>query len=204
MAGSRLGQTLFFVARRLQAESVGLAVASPTPIDGTVGLPTLAVGGLDDGDARRLLESAFPGRRLDTAILDRIVAEARGNPLALLGTPKDITSFHTEPVSAGIEEQYRALIADLPDDTRMVLVVAAAEPVGDPAASCRRGAPRGYRRRGRPRSMASWQFIRNGTPEGDAASPAAMIVGSSTLVRVSSVSSRPSRSVRRPLSARPA
>lgn len=142
-------QTLFFVARRLQAESVGLAVASRTPIDGTVGLPTLAVGGLDDGDARRLLESAFPGRRLDTAILDRIVAEARGNPLALLGTPKDITSFHTEPVSAGIEEQYRALIVDLPDDTRMVLVVAAAEPVGDPAASCRRGAPRGYRRRGR-------------------------------------------------------
>ena len=69
-------QTLFFVARRLQAESVGLVFASRTPIDGTAGLPTLMVGGLDDGDARRLLESAFPGR-LDAAILDRIVAEAR-------------------------------------------------------------------------------------------------------------------------------
>lgn len=126
------GQTLFFVARRVQAESVGLAFASRTPIEGTAGLPTLTVRGLDDGDARRLLESAFPGR-LDAAILDRIVAEARGNPLALLETPKDITSLRTEAVSAGIEERYRTLIADLPDDTRMLLLVAAAEPVGDPA-----------------------------------------------------------------------
>ncbi|WP_327166228.1 helix-turn-helix transcriptional regulator [Mycolicibacterium iranicum] len=125
-------QTLFFVARRLQAESVGLAFATRTPIDGTAGLPTLVVGGLDDVDARRLLESAFPGR-LDAAILDRIVAEARGNPLALLETPKDITALHTGSVSAGIEEHYRALIADLPEDTRMLLLVAAAEPVGDPA-----------------------------------------------------------------------
>mgnify|MGYP000297674308 CR=1 FL=1 len=70
-------QTLFFVARRLQAESVGLAFATRSPIDGTAGLPTVAVGGLDDVDARRLLKSTFPGR-LDTAILDRIVAEARG------------------------------------------------------------------------------------------------------------------------------
>lgn len=125
-------QTLFFVARRLQAESVGLAFALRTPIEGTAGLPTLAVGGLDDGYARKLLESAFPGL-LDAAVLDRIVAEARGNPLALLETPKDSTSIHTETVSAGIEEHYRALIADLPDDTRMLLLVAAAEPVGDPA-----------------------------------------------------------------------
>ncbi|WP_232079711.1 AAA family ATPase [Mycolicibacterium parafortuitum] len=125
-------QTLFFVARRLQAESVGLVFASRTPIDGTAGLPTLVVGGLDDGDARRLLESAFPGR-LDAAILDRIVAEARGNPLALLETPKDVTALHAGTVSAGVEEHYRVLIADLPDDTRMLLLVAAAEPVGDPA-----------------------------------------------------------------------
>ncbi|MFW0153587.1 LuxR C-terminal-related transcriptional regulator [Mycobacterium sp. smrl_JER01] len=125
-------QTLFFVARRLQAESVGLAFASRTPIEGTAGLPTLAVGGIDDGHARRLLESAFPGR-LDPAVLDRIVAEARGNPLALLETPKDITSFPAGAINTGIEEHYRTLIAELPDDTRMLLLVAAAEPVGDPA-----------------------------------------------------------------------
>ncbi|MEW5810457.1 MAG: AAA family ATPase [Actinomycetota bacterium] len=125
-------QTLFFVARRLQAESVGLVFASRSPIEGTAGLPTLAVSGLDDGDARRLLESAFPGR-LDAAIRDRIVAEARGNPLALLQTPTDITYPRTETVSAGIEERYRTQVADLPDDTRMLLLVAAAEPVGDPA-----------------------------------------------------------------------
>lgn len=125
-------QTLFFVARRLQAESVGLAFATRSPIDGTAGLPTVAVGGLDDVDARRLLKSTFPGR-LDTAILDRIVAEARGNPLALLETPKDVTVMHTATATAGIEERYRAQIAELPEDTRMLLLVAAAEPVGDPA-----------------------------------------------------------------------
>ncbi|VEG54979.1 LuxR family transcriptional regulator [Mycolicibacterium aurum] len=125
-------QTLFFIARRVQAESLGLAFASRTPIEGTAGLPTMTVGGLDDGTARTLLESAFPGR-LDAAILDRIVAEARGNPLALLETSKDIMSWHTPTVSAGVEEHYRAQIADLPDDTRMLLLVAAAEPVGDPA-----------------------------------------------------------------------
>ncbi|WP_236695552.1 helix-turn-helix transcriptional regulator [Mycolicibacterium chubuense] len=131
-------QTLFFVARRLQAESVGLVFALRSPIDGTAGLPTLIVGGLDDRDARSLLESAFPGR-LDAAVVDRIVAESRGNPLALLESPKYVDAFDAPagtqrvPVSAGVEQHYRQLINDLPVETRMFLHVAAAEPVGDPA-----------------------------------------------------------------------
>jgi len=125
-------QTLFFVARRLQTESVGLAFASRTPVEGTAGLPTLVVDGLNDEAARRLLESAFPGR-LDPAVLDRIVAEARGNPLALRATPKDLGDAQPGVISTGIEEHYRAAIAELPEDTRTFLLVAAAEPVGDPA-----------------------------------------------------------------------
>ncbi|MGB3482343.1 MAG: AAA family ATPase, partial [Mycobacterium sp.] len=125
-------QALFFVARRLQAEAVGMVFAVRAPIDGTAGLPTMTVGGLDDTDARTVLESAFPGR-LDAAILDRIVAEARGNPLALLTAPRDVASDQAPTESADIEAHYRAMIEDLPSDTRMSLLVAAAEPVGDPA-----------------------------------------------------------------------
>lgn len=130
-------QTLFFVARRLDAEAVGLALALRTPIDGTAGLPTLAVGGLNDGDAHNLLASAFPGR-LDSAIADRIVAESHGNPLALLESSRalsvrDTAGAHHGPVSASVEERYLQLVSDLPAETRMCLVTAAAEPVGDPA-----------------------------------------------------------------------
>src|SRR5919197_6407237 len=86
-------QTLAFVARRLLAESVGLvfAVREPGPTDDLAGLPELVVGGLDEDDAAALLLSAIPGR-LDERVSDRIVAEARGNPLALLELPRGLTS----------------------------------------------------------------------------------------------------------------
>lgn len=131
-------QTLFFVARRAQAESVGLVFALRGPIDGTAGLPTLIVGGLDERAARSVLASAFPGR-LDAAVVDRIVAESRGNPLALLESSKNVDAFDAPagtrraPVSAGVEQRYRQLMDDLPVETRVFLHVAAAEPVGDPA-----------------------------------------------------------------------
>jgi len=130
-------QTLFFVARRLDAEAVGLVFAQRSAIDGTAGLPTLEVGGLTDGDARKLLESALPGR-LDSAVADRIVAESRGNPLALLESSRalsllDSTGAQHGPVSAGVEGRYLQLVSELPAETQMCLVTAAAEPVGDPA-----------------------------------------------------------------------
>ncbi|QEM48428.1 helix-turn-helix domain-containing protein [Mycolicibacterium grossiae] len=130
-------QTLFFVARRLEAEAVGLVFALRTPNDGTAGLPTLAVGGLNDGDARNLLELAFPGR-LDPAIVDRIVAESHGNPLALLESSKEVrvsdsAAAQRGPVSASVEGRYLELVSQLPAETQMCLVTAAAEPLGDPA-----------------------------------------------------------------------
>ena len=81
-------QVLGFVARRLAAEAVVMIFAVREPWDGTdlTGLPELSVGPLRDADARRLLASAMPGK-LDEPVRDRILAESRGNPLALLELP---------------------------------------------------------------------------------------------------------------------
>jgi len=85
--------TLAFIARRLLAESIGLVfgVRQHTGANELDGLPDLMLGGLGDSDARALLNSAWPGR-LDEEVLTRVVAEARGNPLALLELPRAMTA----------------------------------------------------------------------------------------------------------------
>ena len=151
-------QALAFVARRLGAESVGLVLAvrdtgGERPFDG---LPELVVGGLDDGDARALLEAVVAGP-LDARVRDRIVAETRGNPLALLELPRGRTpaelaggfGLNGGPALSGrIEERFQQRLAELPPATRLLLLVAAAEPVGDPLC-CGRRPPRWDRRRRR-------------------------------------------------------
>jgi DNA-binding CsgD family transcriptional regulator len=133
-------QVLGFVARRLVAESVGLVLAARAPDDELAGLPKLAVEGLGEADARTLLEAALTGP-LDAQVRDRIVAETRGNPLALLELPRGLTPAELAggfalpdamPLSAGIEESFRRRLEALPADTRVLLPVAAADPVGDP------------------------------------------------------------------------
>ena len=135
-------QALAFVARRLGAESVGLvlAVREPAGARHLEGLAELVVGGLDDGDARALLEAVVAGP-LDERVRDRIVAETRGNPLALLELPRGLTpaqlagglGLNGGPALAGrIEESFRERLERLPPSTRLLLLVAAAEPVGDP------------------------------------------------------------------------
>ena len=130
------------MARRLGAESVGLvfAVREPAGEPHLEGLPELVVGGLDDGDARALLEAVVAGP-LDERVRDRIVAETRGNPLALLELPRGRTpaelaggfGLNGGPALAGrIEERFQERLAELPPATRLLLLVAAAEPVGDP------------------------------------------------------------------------
>src|ERR1700751_4571458 len=86
-------QAWAFVARRLLAEPVALvfAVREPSEEQQWRGLPPLAVGGLSRDDARALLESVTPGR-LDERVRDRIVAETRGNPLALLELPRGLSA----------------------------------------------------------------------------------------------------------------
>ena len=134
-------QTLFFVARRLPDVRVGLVLALRTPIDGIAGLPAMAVPGLADDSARELLESVFPGR-LDPAVRDRIVAEARGNPLALQAISQGLNAVDLaggfqrpdrRPVVAEIEDHYLSTLRSLPADARRVALLAASEPVGDPS-----------------------------------------------------------------------
>ena len=134
-------QALAFVARRLLADSVALVFATRGPSGALTGLPELPVRGLRDGDARALLGSVLRGP-LDELVRDRFVAETRGNPLALLELPRGLTpaelaggfGLPVAPALSGrIEESFRRRLAPLPPTTRRLLLVAAAEPVGEPA-----------------------------------------------------------------------
>ena len=134
-------QILAFVARRLLAEAVGLvfAVREPSPTQDLAGLPELVVSPLDERDASALLQSAVPGR-LDERVADRVVAEARGNPLALLELPRGLTSAELAggfaspevlPLASRIEQSFVRQLEPLPAETRRLLLTAAAEPLGD-------------------------------------------------------------------------
>ena len=135
-------QALAFVARRLATESVAvvLAVRQPGAEQDLAGLEELVVYGLPDGDAQALLESVITGP-LDERVRDRFVAETRGNPLALLELARGLAP---EELAGGIglpcvtarpgrmEEGFRRQLMPLPPATRRLLLVAAAEPAGDP------------------------------------------------------------------------
>jgi DNA-binding CsgD family transcriptional regulator len=132
-------QALGFVARRLAADPVGLVFAARERGDDLAGLPELIVEGLRDDDARALLESALAGP-LDARVRDLIVAETQGNPLALLELPKGLTPTElaggfglpdAAPLPGQIEESFRRQLEALPEATRRLVLVAAAEPYGD-------------------------------------------------------------------------
>ncbi len=134
-------QVLGFVARRLVAESVGLIFAVRVPSSELAGLGELRVEGLQEADARALRDAALTGP-LDTRVRDQILAETHGNPLALLELPRGLTPQELAGgfglpsavrLSGGIEENFRRRVEALPDQTRRLLLIAAAEPVGDPA-----------------------------------------------------------------------
>lgn len=133
-------QALAFVARRLVADPVGLVAATRVPGEEAAGLPRLAVGGLREADARALLDSVLTGP-VDARVRDRFIAEARGNPLALLELPRGLTAGEmaggfgiagASPLSGRIEESFRRRIAALLPDTRQLLLLAAADSSGDP------------------------------------------------------------------------
>ena len=134
-------QALAFVARRVQADPVALVFAVREPSDDRElnGLPELVVEGLDNGDARLLLTSAIHGR-LDERVLDRIIAETRGNPLGLLELPQGLTPAELAggfglpdawPLTSRIEQSFRRRLHSLPQQTQQLLRAAAAEPLGD-------------------------------------------------------------------------
>ena len=134
-------QVLAFIGRRLAAERFALvfAVREPSAVQELDGLPELVVEGLGDRDARRLLAWAVTGR-LDEQVRDRIVAETRGNPLALLELPRSLTPAEmaggfglpdARTLSGRVQQSFLRRIESLPEDARELLFVAAAEPVGD-------------------------------------------------------------------------
>ncbi len=133
-------RTLAFAARRLRAEPVGLVFATREPGAELRHLPELAVRGLHSEDAHALL-SGTVRFGLDERVRARIVAETRGNPLALLELPRGMTGAHlaggyglldVQQLPGRIEESYRGRLSELPVETLRLLLVATAEPVGDP------------------------------------------------------------------------
>jgi DNA-binding CsgD family transcriptional regulator len=133
-------QILAFVARRLQAESVGLVFAARAPSAELAGLPQLALEGLPQDDAGALLDSVLSAP-LDARVRDQVLSETRGNPLALLEVARALTPAELAggfalpgavPLAGGIEERFRRRLDALPPQTRLLLQLAAADPVGEP------------------------------------------------------------------------
>ncbi len=135
-------QILGFVARRLLAEPIAVVCAARTGIGDEVlaGLPELSIRGLGDSDARALLLANVPGP-LDAAVCDQIIMESHGNPLALLELPRtwNVASLaggfglpSGQPVAGRIEQSYVRRLQLLPSDTQLLVLTAAAEPLGDP------------------------------------------------------------------------
>jgi DNA-binding CsgD family transcriptional regulator len=132
--------TLSFVARRLLAEEIALVFGTRQVTEELNGLPELHLAPLRRRESRALLESVLPAR-LDESILERVVAETQGNPLALLELPKGLTPTQLAggfglpaavSMATSIEESFTRRLAELPYDARRLLLVAAAEPLGDP------------------------------------------------------------------------
>lgn len=140
-------QSLVFTARRLLADSVAMIFAArvsdevPSGWLEPAGLPEMLIEGLPDSAARVLLTSALPGP-CDEHVLNRILAETRGNPLALLELPKTTTPVElaggfglpsAQPVGDRIQRAYAHRLADLPAGVRRFLLAAAVDPTGEPS-----------------------------------------------------------------------
>ncbi|GAA0964803.1 LuxR family transcriptional regulator [Acrocarpospora macrocephala] len=129
-------KALTFLARRVTSEPVAMvfAVRLPGAASELDELPGLVVEGLSDADARALL-AAKSHVTLDEQVRDRIMAEARGNPLALLELPRagGFAPPDTSSVPTRIERGFQARLADLPAGARLLLTIASADPTGDPA-----------------------------------------------------------------------
>jgi DNA-binding CsgD family transcriptional regulator len=134
-------QVLGFIARRLSAEAVGMLFTLRHPSEEFRGLPELVVEGLPDNDARELLDSVISGP-LDTRVRERILVEAHGSPLALLELPRGLRPAElaggfglptASSLSSPVEESFLRRVEALPGEARLLVLLAAAEPVGDPA-----------------------------------------------------------------------
>jgi DNA-binding CsgD family transcriptional regulator len=131
---------LAFVARRLEAEGIVVLLGMRTVDAQFADLPRMVVEGLGDHDARELLRLALPGA-IDQRVRDQLIAEARGNPLALQELPRALSPAEiaggfalvgSMPLESRIEQSLIAQLEPLPEPTRRLLLLAAADPTGDP------------------------------------------------------------------------
>jgi hypothetical protein len=135
-------EVLAFVARRLYADRIALVfgVREPTERRMLTGIPELHLGGLLARDARSLLASVI-GRAPDAQLSERIMAETQGNPLAILELTSDLTPRQLDnasqlpqplPIGSRLQQHFVSLVRTLPPETQTLLLLAAAEPSGDP------------------------------------------------------------------------
>jgi hypothetical protein len=134
-------QAFAIAARRLVSERITFLFSARTVPSELSGLPCLPVIGLEQVDARALLRSALPDP-FDEHIVERVLAESRGNPLALLELPRGLTTAElaggfafspSVPMAGRIEASFQRRIARLSSSARRLLTIAAAEPTGDPS-----------------------------------------------------------------------
>lgn len=127
-------RALTFLARRIAVEPIAMVFAArDQDVSGLDELPRLTVGGLSDAHARALLAEEKTVT-LDERVRDRLLAEARGNPLALIELPKagGFAPPAPSPVASRIERSFQSRTAELPSDARLLLILASADPTGDP------------------------------------------------------------------------
>ena len=139
-AGS--SQALAFVARRLGAESVGLvfAVREPSGERHFEGLSELAVGGLDDLDAHEFSRPWSPVHSTSASVIGswprRVATRWRCSSCRAAGRPPSSQAgsgcLRDRRYRSGSSRVSRERLAPLPPSTRLLLLVAAAEPLGDP------------------------------------------------------------------------
>ena len=135
-------RVLAFVARRLAGSRIGLLAASrhgPSSVFERLGLPQYELPPLDDAAAGELVTSAFPD--LAVGVRARVLAEARGNPLALLELPAALGDAQRAgaevlpamlPLTDRLKAAFSGAIYDLPRPARRLLLMAALEGTGDP------------------------------------------------------------------------
>ena len=138
---SASAKALTFAARRVLAEKIAVFFAARELDTGLAALPTLQLQPLGQNDARNLMRSVMPGP-IDERVLERLVVETHGNPLAVVEFPRGLAPAQLAggfalpaalPLTTRIEENFARRLDGLSTQARRLLLLASAEPTGDPA-----------------------------------------------------------------------